>query len=73
MPSVYFTVKWIFLLLLAGGCMKEVKCLRNVVMTIPEAVPSGESVVLQCHYDLEGDPLYTVKWYRGRSEFFRSG
>jgi hypothetical protein len=24
-----------------------------------------------CSYDLEGDPLYTVKWYKGRSEFFR--
>ena len=24
-----------------------------------------------CNYDLEGDLLYTVKWYKGKEEFFR--
>lgn len=24
-----------------------------------------------CNYDLEGDTLYALKWYKGRKEFFR--
>lgn len=27
--------------------------------------------IMHCLYDLEGDPLYAVKWYKGESEFFR--
>lgn len=45
--------------------------LRNVAVTIPAAVTPGDTVTLQCQYDLENDPLYTVKWYKGRQEFFR--
>lgn len=40
-------------------------------VTIPLAVKIGDTVTLQCDYDLEGDPLYTVKWYKGSREFFR--
>lgn len=40
-------------------------------MTVPVAVSPGDTVTLHCSYDLEGDPLYTVKWYKGRQEFFR--
>lgn len=45
--------------------------LRDVEVTVPVAVTPGDTVTLQCSYDLEGDPLYTVKWYKGRQEFFR--
>jgi hypothetical protein len=45
--------------------------LRDVAVTVPIAVTPGDTVTLQCSYDLEGDPLYTVKWYKGRQEFFR--
>ena len=38
---------------------------------VPAAVSPGDTVTLQCSYDLEGDELYTVKWYKGRQEFFR--
>lgn len=37
----------------------------------PLAVPPGASATLTCHFDLEGDPLYTVKWYKGSKEFYR--
>lgn len=30
-----------------------------------------DTVTLQCIYDLEGEPLYTVKWYKGPNEFYR--
>lgn len=26
---------------------------------------------MTCTYDLEGDELYSVKWYKGRQEFYR--
>lgn len=45
--------------------------LRDVRVTVPRAARRGDSVVLHCLYDLEGDPLYAVKWYKGRAEFFR--
>ncbi|KAL0278583.1 UNVERIFIED_CONTAM: hypothetical protein PYX00_000363 [Menopon gallinae] len=31
----------------------------------------GETAVFMCDFDLEGDSLYSVKWYKGMSEFFR--
>jgi hypothetical protein len=48
-----------------------VRGLRDVAVTVPVAVSPGDTVTLHCSYDLEGDPLYTVKWYKGRQEFFR--
>ncbi|KAG8234405.1 hypothetical protein J437_LFUL012790 [Ladona fulva] len=38
---------------------------------VPSAIPRGSTTTLVCHYDLEGDFLYSVKWYRGRREFYR--
>ncbi|XP_034250307.1 uncharacterized protein LOC117650815 [Thrips palmi] len=45
--------------------------LRDVHLQSPLAVKAGSTVTLRCTYDLEHDSLYTVKWYKGRSEFFR--
>uniref|UniRef100_A0A1B6CNQ3 Ig-like domain-containing protein n=1 Tax=Clastoptera arizonana TaxID=38151 RepID=A0A1B6CNQ3_9HEMI len=45
--------------------------LRDVEIRAPLAVAPGKTATLICKYDLEGDPLYTVKWYKGREEFFR--
>ncbi|KAG8314892.1 hypothetical protein J6590_082506 [Homalodisca vitripennis] len=43
----------------------------DVTLRMPVAVPTGSTASLLCLYDLEGDQLYTVKWYKGRQEFFR--
>ncbi|KAM7353810.1 beaten path Ib isoform 1-T3 [Cochliomyia hominivorax] len=45
--------------------------LRNVSVTVPLAVKRGDNAILICNYDIENDTLYTVKWYRGRREFYR--
>ncbi|PSN56101.1 hypothetical protein C0J52_10628 [Blattella germanica] len=45
--------------------------LRDVRVTIPAAILRGNTAVLLCHFDLEGDSLYSVKWYKGRREFYR--
>ncbi|XP_011703414.1 PREDICTED: uncharacterized protein LOC105459247, partial [Wasmannia auropunctata] len=49
-----------------------VSCLREVSLeVVPEVAQRGEKVILRCHYDLEDAPLYSLKWYRGRHEFYR--
>lgn len=45
--------------------------LKGVRVTVPEAVRMRETITLQCAFDLEGEPLYTVKWYKGNKELFR--
>lgn len=47
------------------------RSLSDVKATLPAAVKVHDTVIFQCNYDLEGEPLYTVKWYKGRMEFFR--
>ncbi|EGI70541.1 hypothetical protein G5I_00678 [Acromyrmex echinatior] len=52
--------------------LKGANCLRGVSLEVsPEVVQRGEKVLLQCNYDLENAPLYSLKWYRGRHEFYR--
>ncbi|CAH0382197.1 unnamed protein product [Bemisia tabaci] len=48
-------------------------CLRDVNLQInPSIVQRGHEATLFCQYELEdGAPLYSVKWYRGRHEFYR--
>ncbi|KAG5871796.1 hypothetical protein JTB14_034063 [Gonioctena quinquepunctata] len=50
---------------------KGIAALKDVSVIIPPAVKVLDDVALQCHYDLEGEILYTVKWYKGPHEFFR--
>lgn len=45
--------------------------LRDVRVTVPLAVRRGDNAQLICNYDLENDTLYSVKWYKGRREFYR--
>jgi hypothetical protein len=43
----------------------------NVRIEAPSVVRVGDKVVLKCLYDLSGESLYTMKWYRGPAEFYR--
>ncbi|KAL5281389.1 hypothetical protein ACFFRR_005032 [Megaselia abdita] len=45
--------------------------LRDVRVKVPLAVRRGDKALLKCLYDLEGDSLYAIKWYKGRREFYR--
>ncbi|KAJ8976363.1 hypothetical protein NQ317_013274 [Molorchus minor] len=45
--------------------------LKDVYVSVPQAAKIMDTVTLQCKYDLEGEPLYTVKWYKGSKEFYR--
>lgn len=47
---------------------ESIKLLRIVV---PPYRLRGDQAILECHYELEGDSLYAVKWYKENEEFFR--
>lgn len=59
------------MLLLLSLLFIVVGSLKDVEVDIPTAVKPGETVIMTCTYDLEGDDLYSVKWYKGRQEFYR--
>ncbi|XP_022248835.1 uncharacterized protein LOC106465265 [Limulus polyphemus] len=45
--------------------------LRLLRVEVPTAVRRGDSVWLNCTYNLELDELYSVKWYKNNVEFYR--
>ncbi|XP_057669120.1 uncharacterized protein LOC130901634 isoform X1 [Diorhabda carinulata] len=51
--------------------VSDVIAVRQVSVRIPTAVKRFDTVTLQCKYDLENEPLYTLKWYKGSKEFYR--
>lgn len=56
---------------LLGVVITEVGGLSDVHVIMPHAVSPGDDVYMRCKYNLDNDQLYTVKWYKGRQEFFR--
>jgi len=56
-------------------CSFVVLAVTNAIRLTEKSIPShaikGEDVVLECLYDLQGDSLYSVKWYRNGQEFYR--
>ena len=49
----------------------SVSSIRLTRTHLPAHAIMGEDVVLECLYDMEGDALYSVKWYRNGKEFYR--
>ncbi len=45
--------------------------LRIIRFEVPPAVAKGQSIILYCNFDLEGDELYSVKYYKDYVEFYR--
>lgn len=46
--------------------------IRNVSLQVdPPSVRRGQHATFICSYDLDGAPLYSVKFYRGNHEFYR--
>lgn len=46
-------------------------CLRLQKVVIPPYKLKGDNAKLECLYELDGDTLYTVKWYKDNEEFYR--
>lgn len=45
--------------------------LELVDLKVPRFTIRGQPVRLECHYDLQGEALYSVKWFKNNQEFFR--
>jgi len=45
--------------------------LKLLELDVPTHKLVGEGVKLVCRFDMEGDTLYSVKWYRNEQEFYR--
>merc|ERR1719187_1407138 len=54
------------LLFIAG-----IGAIRLTEESIPSHAILADRVELVCNYDMEGDKLYSVKWYRNGQEFYR--
>ncbi|XP_052900340.1 uncharacterized protein LOC128306772 [Anopheles moucheti] len=57
--------------LLAMKVSHSVLGLESVHIQVPVAVLVGTSATLICECDLPDEDLYSVKWYKGKHEFFR--
>ena len=45
--------------------------LRIRRLSVPKAVEQGSPAWLSCDFELEGETLYSVRWYRDYVEFYR--
>uniref|UniRef100_W8BST9 Ig-like domain-containing protein n=1 Tax=Ceratitis capitata TaxID=7213 RepID=W8BST9_CERCA len=62
--------KWIFLC----SCLAIFDTTLSLSMTevrIPKHIMRHEDAMLGCKYDLDGESLYSVKWYKDGFEFYR--
>ncbi|XP_050674180.1 uncharacterized protein LOC126971801 [Leptidea sinapis] len=50
---------------------ESARSIRITDLTVPSHVVEGGSVLLECHNDLEGEMLYSIKWYKDNREFYR--
>ncbi|XP_060520943.1 uncharacterized protein LOC132698736 isoform X2 [Cylas formicarius] len=57
------------LLVFIGALFARVDCLKITNLYVPRN--AAHDAHLDCHYDLEGDTLYDVKWYKDDKQFFR--
>ncbi|KMY90661.1 uncharacterized protein LOC6732595 isoform X1 [Drosophila simulans] len=55
------------------GTLKDFRVagLRLTEVRIPMYVIKGTAAQLECLYDLDGEALYSVKWYKDGNEFYR--
>ena len=51
--------------------LSELSSLSKIDLRLPRYVQAGDSADLVCSYYLDSHNLYSVKWYKGRHEFYR--
>ncbi|XP_057378616.1 uncharacterized protein LOC130700650 isoform X2 [Daphnia carinata] len=66
--ALYPLLSVVFMAGLAG-----VACIRVSHLIVPAQVGRGHDAQLHCHFNLGGNILYSVKWFKGSREFFRIG
>lgn len=45
--------------------------LTMIEVRIPSHTVRDQNARLECHFDLDGETLYSVKWYKDGNEFYR--
>lgn len=63
--KIYFIWLWALLI------QQCVFCLRLQKLIVPNHVIRGQTLRLECYFDLEKETLYSVKWYKDGHEFYR--
>ncbi|KAH8278033.1 hypothetical protein KR026_003763 [Drosophila bipectinata] len=51
--------------------LETAECLTMTEIKIPKHIMRHEDAVLGCKFDLDGESLYSVKWYKDGFEFYR--
>lgn len=59
------------LLLFCLGRIGETNGLRMLELIVPQHAVLGQNVSLECNFNLDGEKLYSVKWYKDGNEFYR--
>uniref|UniRef100_A0A1B0CVS5 Ig-like domain-containing protein n=1 Tax=Lutzomyia longipalpis TaxID=7200 RepID=A0A1B0CVS5_LUTLO len=49
----------------------SIAALRLTEVRIPNHTVRGSSARMECHYEMDGEALYSVKWYKDGNEFYR--
>ncbi|XP_039428918.1 uncharacterized protein LOC120412489 isoform X1 [Culex pipiens pallens] len=63
---------WSLLVLLQILLVKETAFgIKLTEVRVPKHTIKDHSVRLECHYEMEGEALYAVKWYKDGHEFYR--
>ncbi|XP_062553187.1 uncharacterized protein LOC134218272 [Armigeres subalbatus] len=63
---------WCLLMLLQIFLVKETAFgIKLTEVRVPKHTVKDHPVRLECHYEMEGDALYAVKWYKDGNEFYR--
>lgn len=58
-------------LLLLCLAAEESRALRMLELVVPQHVVRGQNIRLECNFNLDGETLYSVKWYKDGNEFYR--
>ncbi|XP_046812612.1 uncharacterized protein LOC111685096 [Lucilia cuprina] len=65
------SLKWHFFLWLFLSILAPCISLTMTEVRIPKHIMRHETAALGCKYDLDGESLYSVKWYKDGFEFYR--
>ncbi|XP_046145056.1 uncharacterized protein LOC114880254 isoform X1 [Osmia bicornis bicornis] len=62
---------WRVGLLLICMLAEDTEALRMLELVVPQYVVRGQNIRLECNFNLDGEALYSVKWYKDGNEFYR--
>ena len=71
MAEAEHTVTLCIDLLFSKFITDTVNSIRLDSVGVPKYAIQGKKAVLECPYELDGQNLYSVKWYKNGREFFR--